>query len=70
MLFIPYTPTVFLFLFNFVNITIEGYYLGLLAAIIQQRSWINEIRPIKIHLGPTTHPGDLYFQGHSSMQNS
>ena len=47
-----------------------GYYLGLLAAIIPKQSWIKEIRPIKIHLGPTTHPGDLYYEGHSSMQNS
>ena len=65
---VRYTPTVFLF--NFVNSTILGYYLGLLSAIIPKRSWIKEIRPIKTHLGPIAHSGDLYFQGHPSIHNS
>ena len=47
------------FLFNFVNNTILEYYLGLLAAIIPKRSWINEIYPIKTHLGPIAYSGDL-----------
>ena len=65
---IPYTPTVFLF--NFVNSTILGYYLGLLAAIMTKGSWIKENRPIKTHLGPIAHSRDLYFQRHPSIHNS
>ena len=60
-----YIPTVF----NFVNNTILGYYLGLLPAIIPKRSWIKEIRPIKTHLGPIAYSGDLCIQGRSSIHN-
>ena len=50
---VMYAPTVFLF--NFVNSTILGYYLGLLAATIPKRFWIKKIRPIKTHLGKIAH---------------
>ena len=56
---IPYTPSVFLF--NFVNNTILGYCLGLLAAVIPKRSWIKEIHPIKTHVDPIAYSGDLYI---------
>ena len=68
--FIVYAMSSYSFLFNFVNSTILGYYLGLLTAIIPKRSWIKEIRPIKTHLGPIAYSGDLNFQRHSSINNS
>ena len=60
-MFIPYTPTVFLL--SFINSTklfwdiIWDYWPSL------YQNQTGEIRPIKTHLGTTTHSGDLSFKG-------